>query len=86
MELVVTRQHITREIEPKVVEKYIKPEGLLNSNYQCIAKSNLENVEATSIFGIKQRIKSYQYSTTSSIETLLKVGVFMILYLVLFSQ
>jgi hypothetical protein len=85
MELVVSRHHIKRNIQPKVVEKYIKPEGLLNSNYQCIAKSNLENIEANSIFGIKQRIKSYQYRTTSSIETLLKAGVFMILYIVLFA-
>lgn len=84
MELVVTRQHINRSIQPKMVEDYIKPEGILNSNYQCLAKSNLENIEAHSIFGIKQRVKSYHYRTTSSIETLLKVGVFMILYVILF--
>ena len=85
MELVVSRQGIERAFEPKKVEEYIKPEGILNSNYQIIAKSNLENIEANSIFGIKQRIKSYHYRTTSSIETILKVSIFMILYLVIFS-
>ena len=62
----------------------IKPEGLLNSNYQRIAKENLEDIEADSIFGIKQRIKSYHYNNTSSIEGFLKVTVFMILYLLIF--
>ncbi len=84
MELVVTRQDLKREIKPKVVEEFIKPEGLLNSNYQRIAKINLEDIEADSIFGIKQRIKSYHYNHTSSIEGFLKVLVFMILYLLIF--
>lgn len=84
MQLVITKQHIKQEFKPKVVEQYIKPEGLLNSNYQCIAKSNLENVEANTIFGVKQRIKSYHYRTTSSAETLLKAAVFLIAYIVIF--
>lgn len=84
MQLVITKQHIKREFQSKSVEKYIKPEGLLNSNYQCIAKSNLENVEANSVFGVKQRVKSYHYRTTSGMETLLKVVVFLIIYLMIF--
>ena len=67
MELVVTRQDLKREFESKVVEEFIKPEGLLNSNYQRIAKENLEDIEADSVFGIKQRIKSYHYSKSSCI-------------------
>jgi hypothetical protein len=84
MELVVTRQDLKREFKHKVVEEFIRSEGLLNSNYQRIAKENLEDIEADSIFGIKQRIKSYYYSNTSSIEGFLKVSVFMILYLLIF--
>jgi hypothetical protein len=84
MELVVTRQDLKREFKPNAVEEFIKPEGLLNSNYQRIAKENLEDIEADSIFGIKQRIKSYHYNNTSSIEGFLKVTVFMILYLLIF--
>ena len=84
MELIVTRQDLKREFKPNVVEEFIKPEGLLNSNYQRIAKENLEDIEADSIFGIKQRIKSYHYNNTSSIEGFLKVLVFMILYLLIF--
>ena len=52
MELVVTRQDLKREFKPNVVEEFIKPEGLLNSNYQRIAKENLEDIEADSVFGI----------------------------------
>ncbi len=84
MELVITRQDVRRQFSKRIAEEYIKPEGLLNSNYQRIAKGNLEDVEADSIFGIKQRVKSDEYKTTSSIETILKVSVFMILYLIIF--
>ncbi|WP_338357018.1 hypothetical protein [Yeosuana marina] len=84
MELVISRQGIETAFEPREVEEYIKPEGILNSNYQIVAKSNLENIEANSVFGIRQRVKSYHYRTTSGVETLLKVTVFVILYLLIF--
>ena len=84
MELVVTRQDLKREFKPNAVEEFIKPDGLLNSNYQRIARENLEDIEADSIFGIKQRITSYHYNNTSSIEGFLKVTVFMMLYLLIF--
>ncbi|WP_166966093.1 hypothetical protein [Yeosuana marina] len=84
MELVISRQGIETTFEPRKIEEYIKPEGILNSNYQIIAKSNLENIEANSVFGIRQQVKSYHYRTTSGVETLLKVAVFVILYLLIF--
>ncbi len=84
MELVMSRQGIETAFELREVEEYIKPGGLLNSNYQIVAKSNLENIEADSVFGVRQRVKSYHYRTTSGIETLLKVLVFMMLYFVIF--
>jgi hypothetical protein len=84
MELVLKSQEFESLPEPIGFTEYNTSEGLLNSNYQNVVKSNLNNIEANSVFGVKQRIKSYHYKTTSSIETVLKVSVFMILYFVIF--
>lgn len=78
MELVLTQQ----DIEPLPKQK-IKPfvflnEGLLNSNYKKETNENFFHSNPKSIFGIKQRIKSKQYQFTSSIETILKLSVFVI--------
>jgi len=79
---------ITQELEPLPIRslenEFEAPEGLLNSNYKKVAKCNLSNFNSTSIFGIKRRIKSRQYQFTSSIETLLKVSVFVIVLAVIF--
>lgn len=56
--------------------QFTRPEGLLNSSYKSVVACNLKNSKSTSIFGIKQRVKSRQYQFTSSIDTLLKVSVF----------
>ncbi|MEY8847843.1 hypothetical protein AB9K26_03455 [Psychroserpens sp. XS_ASV72] len=73
---------ITRDLEPLPIRNlehnFVRPEGLLNSNYKSIAKCNLKHSKSNSIFGIKQRLKSKQYNYTSSIDTLLKVSVFVI--------
>lgn len=79
---------ITQELEPlpirNLAHSFETPEGLLNSNYKNVVKCNLSNHSSTSIFGIKQRIKSRQYQFTSNIETLLKVSVFVITLAVVF--
>lgn len=71
---------ITQELEPfpnrSLNTTFERPEGLLNSNYKNVVKCNLKDLNSSSIFSIKQRIKSRQYQFTSSIETLLKVSVF----------
>lgn len=76
MELVITSQ----ELEPLPARVYttefVRPEGLLNSNYKSVVKCNLSNTKSNSIFGIKQRVKSRQYQFTSSIATVLKLSVF----------
>ncbi|MBO6605893.1 hypothetical protein [Psychroserpens sp.] len=76
MELVITSQ----ELEPLPARvdttEFVRPEGLLNSNYKSVVKCNLSNTKSNSIFGIKQRVKSRQYQFTSSIATLLKLSVF----------
>lgn len=76
MELVLTSQKLEPSPKPRLVTKFVRPVGLLNSNYKSIVNCNLHNTNSTSIFGIKQRLKGRQYQLTSSIETLLKVSVF----------
>ena len=79
---------ITQELEPLPIRslktEFEKPEGLLNSNYKQVVKCNLKNYNPKSISGIKQLLKSRQYQYTSSVETLLKVSVFVIVLAVMF--
>ena len=76
MELVVTSQKLEPSPTPRLVTPFVRPEGLLNSNYKSVVNCNLNNTNSKSIFGIKQRLKGRQYQFTSSIETLLKLSVF----------
>lgn len=83
MELVFTVEDL--EPEPRVIENQIKPEGLLNSNYKKVVKKNLNNTSSTSIFGMRQRLKRCQYQFTSSIETILKVAAFAVIFIAIYS-
>ena len=78
MELVLSSQELEPSPTPRLETEFIRPEGLLNSNYKSVAKCNLHHTRSTSIFGIKQRVKSRRYQFTSSIDTLLKLSVFVI--------
>lgn len=83
MELVFTVEDL--EPEPKVIETQIKPEGLLNSNYKKLVKKNFNNTSSKSIFGMRQRLKRSQYQLTSSIETILKVAAFAVIFIAIYS-
>lgn len=83
MELVVSKYDFQREIKYKEIEDYIKQEGLLNSNYQNIVKENHTHFEEDTVFGMRQKIKYFQYWNTSSISVILKMSVFMIVYLLI---
>lgn len=83
MELILKVEDL--EPEPRVVKKQIKPEGLLNSNYKKLVKENLNNTTSQSVFGIRQHLKRCQYQFTSSIETVLKVSAFAIVFIAIFS-
>lgn len=76
MELVLTSQKLEPSPKLRLETEFVRPEGLLNSNYKSVVKCNLRHAKTTSIFGIKQRVKSRQYQITSSIDTLLKLSVF----------
>jgi hypothetical protein len=83
MELVVSRHSFQREVNHEKIEDDIKPEGLLNSNYQNIVKDNYTSIKEESVFVIRQRIKSFQYANSTSISTILKISVFLIVYIVI---
>ncbi|WCO01088.1 hypothetical protein [Psychroserpens ponticola] len=78
---------ITQELEPLPIHNlesgFETPIGLLNSNYKKVIKCNFNNYNSKSIFGIKRGVKSRRYQFTSSIETLLKVSVFVIILAVI---
>jgi len=78
MELVVTSQELEPSPILRLETEFVRPEGLLNSNYKSVVNYNLHNVNSKSTFGIKQSLKGRQYNFTSSIETLLKLSVFTI--------
>lgn len=81
MELVL----INNDSDPlptKVNDTVNQPLGFLNSNYQQIVNSNFRKVSSNSIFGIRQRLKSRQFNTCCSIETVLKVSLFFIAFLI----
>ncbi|MBQ0785907.1 MAG: hypothetical protein KBT69_00290, partial [Oceanihabitans sp.] len=73
MELVL----INNDSDPlptRVNDTVNQPLGFLNSNYQQIVNSNFRKVSSNSIFGIRQQLKSRQFNTCCSIETVLKVS------------
>jgi len=83
MELVLKIEDL--EPEPRTIEKQAKPEGLLNSNYKKLVKKNLKNTTSQSLFGMRQCLKRGQYQFTSSIETVLKVSAFVVVFIAIFS-
>ncbi|WP_156112504.1 hypothetical protein [Lacinutrix jangbogonensis] len=58
--------------------------GLLNTDYKTIVKTNFNSFNSPSLFGIKQRIKSNQFKTSSAIGTGLKVLTFLVCIVVAF--
>ncbi len=64
--------------KPRLQEKIIRPEGLLNSNYKAMVRGNFKSISRNSIFGIRQAVKTKQYYLNTGIDTILKVAVFAI--------
>lgn len=81
MELVLSSQNL----EPFPKQEIVRPEGLLNSNYKRIVSSNYKTTNTNTLFAIKQRVKSRQFQFTSSIDTILKLTVFTVAIVLMFS-
>lgn len=78
MELVLTHQDLEPLPRQKKEPFIFTNEGLLTSTYKEETRNNFFHSNPKSIFGTKQRIKSFQYQFTSHIETILKLSVFAI--------
>ena len=80
---------IQQDIEPLPMDEKLilvfKNEGLLSSTYKKKTSRNFFQSNPKSIFGIKQRIKSMQYQSTSSVVTLLKLSVLAVVLAVAFA-
>ena len=84
MELVLSTKNF--EPVPKHNEDYInRPSGFLTSQYKTIVKQNYSKQKPTSIFGIKQCIKSRSYSINNLTETTLKLSLFLITIVLIFN-
>ncbi len=81
MELVLN-QELEFVPEPTVVSHTL-PEGILTSNYKAIVNRNLKASSSKSIFGIRQRIKSSQFSKINHTAAILKLSVFTAILLAL---
>jgi len=85
MEIVLTHQ----EFEPLPRQKrepfIFNNEGILSSAYKDETRNNFFRSNPKSVFGAKQRIKSFQYQYTSSIDAILKISVFAIALIVVFN-
>lgn len=78
MELVLTQVDIDPLPKQKRETFVFKNEGLLTSNYKEEIQNNFFHSSPTSVFGIKQRIKSNQYQYLPSIDVILKLSLFAI--------
>ena len=86
MELIITNTKSQSLSKRRIIEKESQPEGILNSNYKQIVNQNLKSASPNTVFGIKQRVKSLQFQTTSTAaETLLKLSIFTVAILMIFA-
>jgi len=78
MELTLTQNYIEPLPKRKRESFIFKNEGLLISNYKEETSKNFFHSNPKSIYGVKQSVKQKQYQLTSSIDTVLKLSVFVI--------
>lgn len=82
MELVLN-QELEFVSEPSEVS-YFTTNGLLTSNYKSIVKQSFNNSSTKSVFGIRQRLKAFQFNMVNHTAVILKLSVFAIALIALF--
>lgn len=85
MEIVLSHQEFEPLPKPKKEPFIFNNEGILSSAYKEKTKHNFFQSNPKSVFGVKQRIKSFQYQYTSGIDAFLKLSVFAIVVMAVFS-
>jgi len=69
-------------MKPSINNSILAPSGLLNSNYKSVVKENLENSKSPSVFNVKRRVKSLRFNNFSGVDTVLKLSVFFVAFLI----
>ncbi|WP_369997380.1 hypothetical protein [Winogradskyella sp.] len=82
MELVLNQKLET--VPEPIVVSHFTTNGILNSNYKSIVKNNFSKSTTTSIFEIRQRIKSSQFNMVNHTGVILKLSVFTTALIALF--
>lgn len=82
MELVLN-QELEFVSEPSEIS-YFTTNGLLTSNYKSIVKQSFNNSSTKSVFGIRQRLKAFQFNMVNHTAVILKLSVFAIALIALF--
>ena len=85
MELVLSHQEFEPLPKQKIAPFIFNNEGILNSAYKKETQNNFFHSNPKSVFGAKQGIKSFQYEYTSGVGALLKLSVFAIAVIAVFS-
>ena len=74
---------LRKEVQPvplKNQRSYIDSyEGFLNSSYKQVARKNFETVDSKSLFGIKQRIRTFHFSKERPTVTIVKLSAFLLI-------
>ncbi|SDB54188.1 hypothetical protein SAMN03097699_2010 [Flavobacteriaceae bacterium MAR_2010_188] len=79
MELLINNTPVNKSSVRRINKQEFIPGGILNSSYQKVVKHNAEVVMPDSIYGIRNTVKSRTSYHATSIETIIKVVVFLII-------
>lgn len=85
MELVVLQENIDPLPKQRSENFVFVNEGILSSAYKNETQENFFNSNPSSIFGVKQRVKSRLYTSNLGVETFIKFSVFVTVIVALIS-
>ncbi len=74
MELVINQE--LEFVSKPIKVSHFTNNGILNSNYKSVVKHNFSKSNTKSVFGIRQNLKSSQFSMVNHTSTILKLSVF----------
>jgi len=83
MELVLTKEDL-EPLPSRTEDLIFKPSGFLNSHYKSIVKEIYNKPDTSSIFNLRQRIKTYSYVSCCGVGVALKLSIFLTIILLIF--
>lgn len=85
MELVLTTQDLDPLPRHEEGTFNLENNGLLNSNFKQVSRNNFNNFNSNSVFGRRQLVKRNKFIHTTSVETIIKVSLFVIITIITLS-